>query len=204
MRPYRKLAGVLGLALALWLGAGACSCENLFAKLAPQVAPPTATLAPARPLPTLAPTMTIIAELALPTGADQPFAVELTEADVNGYLNAQAFGQEGLEVRDVRVTLARGEIIATLFANHAQSGLSGEVTLLGEPLVSDGQVYVKIKSISLGPSFSGFTRLIAQRMIEQAIKQADSGAGIAIPIEEMIVESVEVAPGKMIVRGRTK
>jgi hypothetical protein len=148
--------------------------------------------------------MTVVAAPILPSGADQPFVIELTEADVNRFLNDQAFSQEGLAVEDVRVTLTQGEVIATLFASHSQTGLSGEMTLRGEPVVSDGQVYVKIKSVSLGPSFSGFTRLIAQQMIEQAIKQADSGAGIAVPMEDMVVESVEVVPGKMIVRGRTK
>lgn len=208
MRPWRKLLWIFGLAAVLWLGAGACSCENLVSRLAPSVTSPTATPAPARsasaPLPTLAPTMTSVAELSLPAGTDQPFVLELSEADVNGYLNAQALAQEGLEVRDVRVTLAQDEVIATLFASHAQSGLSGEVTLYGAPRVQDGQVSVQIRRVSLGTSFSGFTRLIAQRLIEEALQQADAGAGILVPIEGMAVESVEVLPGKMIVQGRTQ
>lgn len=202
MRPWHKALWVFGLAAVLWLGAGACSCENLVTRLASRVATPTVT--PAVFSPTLAPTVTPLADLTLPAKPDQPFVLELSEADLNGYLNAQTLAQEGLEVHDVQVTLVQGQVIATFFASHAQSGLSGEITLYGAPHVQDGQVYVRMQSVSLGPSFTGFTRLIAQRLIEEALKQADTGAGIPVPIEGMVVEAVEVLPGKMIVRGRTR
>lgn len=204
MRPWHKPLWALGLAAVLWLAAGACSCENLATRLLPRVAAPTATREPTGALPTLAPTLTAVADLTLPAEAEQPFVLELSEADLNGYLSGQSLSQEGLEVSDVQVTLAQGQVIATLFASHAQSGLSGEITLYGAPQVLGGQVYVQVQSVALGPSFSGFTRLIAQRLIEEALNQADAGAGIPVAIEGMVVESVEVLPGKMIVRGRTR
>ncbi|MBC7315204.1 MAG: hypothetical protein H5T70_02130, partial [Chloroflexi bacterium] len=162
---------ILGLIVLLWVGGGACSCENLAARFLPR---PTATL-PAPPTP--APTATLLA----PQGAGQRIEVEWTEEELNDYLASQTLTQQGLEVSEAQAILGQGEVIASFYVRHAQSGLSGEITLRGRPTVSEGKVYVRIEEVMLGPSFSGFTRLVAQKVIEEALKQYGAGEGIPVP-----------------------
>ncbi len=184
---HTRWGWILLLSALLWVGAGACSCANLLARFRPQ---PTA--AP----PTLAPTATLLA----PQGA-QPVEITWTQEELNDYLAGQVLNQQGLEVGDVQATLGQGEVIVSFYARHAQSGLSGEVTVRGKPFVSEGKVYVQIEDVTLGPSFSGFTRLIAENLIKEALKQYSGEQGIPVPAEGIVVESVEITPGQMIVRG---
>ena len=188
MERTRRTWLILGLIVLLWVGVGACSCENLAARFLPR---PTA--AP----PTLAPTATLLT----PQGAGQRIEVEWTEEELNDYLASQTLTQQGLEVSEAQAILGQGEVIASFYVRHAQSGLSGEITLRGRPSVSEGKVYVRIEDVTLGPSFSGFTRLIAQKMIEEALKQYSAGEGIPVPVEGIYVETVEITPGKMVIRG---
>lgn len=181
---------VLLLGALLWVGAGACSCENLLSRFLPKptAAPPV--------LPTPAPTATLLG----PKGA-QPLEIIWTQEELNDYLAGQVLNQQGLEVSDVQATLGQGEVIVSFYARHAQSGLSGEVTLRGQPVVSEGKVYVQIADVTLGPSFSGFMRLIAENLVKEALKQYSGEKGIPVPAEGIIVESVEITPGQMVVRG---
>lgn len=179
--------------LLLWAGTGACSCGNLLARFLPS---PT----PAIPTPAL-PTPTFTAAPLLPQGNGQPIEIIWTQEDLNDYLASQALNQQGLEVSDIQATLGQGEVTVSFYARHTQSGLSGEITLIGKPIVAEGKIYVQIADVTLGPSFAGFTRLIAENLFREALKQYGSEAGIPVPTEGIIVESVEITPGQMIVRG---
>jgi hypothetical protein len=142
--------------------------------------------------------------LQLPQGPNQPFVIEMTESDLNGYLAGMAVTQEGLAVSEPRAILGEGGVSASFLVDHAESGVSGEITVYGAPQVVLGQVFIKITGYELGPSFTGFTRLVALAIIKDALKQYETGDGIPVPVENMLVERVEIAPGKMTVWGRTR
>lgn len=202
-RSHRSLVVAL-LAMVLVIATGACSCQNLVADLVGSPAPvavstPTAVEIPPTPGPTTPPEA-----LVLPEGSGQPFTLELSEADINAQITDETFSQEGLEIQDVRVALAQDQVLVQMYANYAKAELAGDVTLRGKPVVVDGQVYVQIEEVLLGSTFTGFTRVLAQGIIQEALKQYDEGRGIPVPTEDMVVESVQVLPGKMVITGKTK
>ncbi len=199
----RKTFLLLFLGVTLAIATGACSCQSVLTGL---VGSPTAAATPIIPTPEaqIVPATPSADAFVLPEGTDQPFKLELTEADINEQITNEAFSQEGLEITNARVTLVQDQVLVNLYANHSESGLAGEVTLRGRPVVVDGQVYVQVDQVTLGPTFTGFVRILAEGMIKEALKQYDEGHGIPVPTEDMVVESVQVVPGKMIITGKTK
>jgi hypothetical protein len=215
MRVSQRLGLLLCLGL-IWIGLSACSCGDVINQAgttAKSLVKPAATatripLPTAAPLPTatlLVPTAPAVPEaLVLPPESNQPFIIDLTEAQVNEYLAGQKFEQQGVTVQDVRVTLLANEIVADLRATYAEAGLSGGARVRGVPVAVDGQLYIKINEVTLDSSISGFTRLIAQQLINKMVRDYSSQNGIPVPLEDVRVEAVQLQAGKLIVSGRTR
>ncbi len=169
-------------------------------------ATPTATLWPtATPSPT---STTEAAQAAIPATAtptkpidDGTFTIEITEEELNDYLSAESFSGDGLTISDVSVSLTPQEAIVNLRATHRDLGVGMGVTLYGQPQVIDGTIYLRITRVELDDSVRGFTRLIAQALVEAAINQYAQPHGIPITIEGVVVEEAELAQGKLIVTG---
>jgi hypothetical protein len=170
-------------------------------------ATPTATLWPTA---TPSPTCTIeVAPAAVPATVTPTasidagtFTIEITEEELNNYLNAESFSGQGLTISDVVVSLTPQQAIVNLRATHRDLGVGIGVTLYGHPKVIDGVIYLQIARVELDDSVRGFTRIIAQGLIEAALDQYAKPHGIPITIEGVVVEEAELAQGKLIVTGR--
>ncbi len=171
-------------------------------------ATPTATLWPtATPSPT---STTEAAQAAVPATATPAtridetgvFTLEISEQELNGYLNAESFSGEGLTISDVVVSLTPQQAAVNLRATHRDLGVGIGVTLYGHPKVIDGVIYLQIARVELDDTVRGFTRLIAQGLIEAALDQYAKPHGIPIAIEGAVVEEAQLAQGKLIVTGR--
>jgi hypothetical protein len=209
MRLSRRVGLLLCLCL-VWVGLSACSCGDVINQAGDTAkslvkSSPTATPAPGPTATLLVPTAPAVPEaLVLPPESNQPFIIDLTEAQVNEYLAGQKFEQQGVTVQDVRVTLLANEIVADLRATYAEAGLSGGARVRGVPVAVDGQLYIKINEVTLDSSISGFTRLIAQQLINKMVRDYSSQNGIPVPLEDVRVEAVQLQAGKLIVSGRTR
>lgn len=211
--PGRLLA-LVALLGVLVLVAG-CACGNALSRLGLARAtgtppPPTAT-----PLPTATPTpaATLLVPTrpqegdgldAIPNEPDTPFAIALTEQEINAYLAEREFAQSGVTVRDIQVTVTDDALIASFKARQAESGLSGGVTVRGVPQAVDGQLYFRVDDVALDESIGGFARMLARAAIDQAIRQHAGEHGIPIPIENVEVREIALDPGTVTVTGRTR
>ena len=128
------------------------------------------------------PTARPIESIQIPTEPNKDFTLEATQEEINSYLAGKTFEQQGLEVRDVVVTLTGREISGKLVATYAEMNLSAGATVRGVPSVVDGNVYFKINDIELDDSISGIARIVAKVAIEGAIDQYSTPQGIPIPI----------------------
>ena len=171
-------------------------------------ATPTATLWPtATPSPT---STTEVAQAAVPATATPAtrvddtgaFTLEISEQELNSYLNAESFSGQGLTISDAVVTLTPQEAAVNLRATHRDLGVGIGVALYGQPQVIDGVIYLQVTGVELDDSVRGFTRIIAQGLIEAALDQYAKPHGIPITIEGAVVEEARLAQGKLIVTGR--
>lgn len=216
MRLGRRLASIAVVFGLLVIVVG-CACGNALSRLGlvsptttPTPPPPTAT---PRPTPTPTPVATLLVPTrpqegdgldAIPSAPDTPFTIELTEQEINDYLAEREFSQSGVAVRDIQVTVTDEALIAVFQASQADTGLSGGVTVRGVPQVADGQLYFRVDDVTLDQSIGGFARMLATAAIDQAIRQYSTEHGIAVPIENIEVEAVELDPGLLTVTGRTE
>jgi len=175
--------------VASWLGA----------ERGPLISVTVPTPQRATPYPTLTPQA-----FAIPGGSadTSAFRLELGEDDISEIVSQQDLAAEGFRIRNVRATITPDQVIATFDASHAESGLSGEITVVAVPRVVEGALYLQIVDFSLGRSFSGFTRLIATGMVQTALDQYSTANGIPVPIPEVEqITSVELSQGSMVVTG---
>lgn len=133
---------------------------------------------------------------------DNRFRLELSESDVSALVGEKGFSAQGLQISNLRTTITPTQVIAVFDAVHAESGLSGEMTVIGVPRVVQGKVYLEVIDFSLGRSFTGFTRLIATALVKSVLDSYNTGNGIPVPIQDAgDIESVELFAGKMVVTG---
>lgn len=150
--------------------------------------------------PTLTPKL--VMEPTRTSAQDDRFRLELSESDIAAMAGEQAFSAEGLQISNLRTTITPEHVIATFNALHSESGLAGEMTVIGVPRVIQGKVYLEVVDFSLGRSFSGFARLIATALVQSVLDSYNTGNGIPVPIEDMgEISSVELFEGKMVVTG---
>ena len=218
MKRIGRSAVLLGILLASWLATSACSCGSVVQNLSGRAVPrddqassvQSAEVPSALPLatPTLVPTAEATPASgnasAVPAEPNRSFTLELTEAQIAQELAGQIFEQQGFQARDVHVLLTTDEIICSFRAAHLESGLSTGITVRGVPVVEGGAAYLRVNDIALDKSLSGFARLVARGIIEQAIKQYSTPQGIPIPTESIEVGSVQLLSGKIIITGRTR
>ncbi|NLX43521.1 MAG: hypothetical protein GXY79_08610 [Chloroflexi bacterium] len=158
---------------------------------------PDPTKAPATPQPTA--TAKPTAEAA---SQGQSFTVELTESDISELLAGFSFSREGFRVGDAKVVITPEHISVTLSVAHEESGVSGDITAIGVPQVVEGQLYLKVVSLTLGDSFTGFTRLIADALVKSALDRFNAGNGIPVEVEKIgAITQVELYDGRMVVTG---
>jgi hypothetical protein len=164
---------------------------------------PTAT--PTRsPSRTSAPAPTSEQVDGIPSTPNTAFDVILTEEQVNDYVAGQVVSEGGVQVSDAQVTLADGEALVHLSAYHEASNLRLGLTVRGAPVVYEGGLYVRVDDVTLDDSVRGLARLLARTVIDAALAQYTGEHGIAIPIEQVTLESVDVTPGQVRIVGRTR
>jgi hypothetical protein len=219
MQRTRRIL-LLTVCLILWMALSACSCGNLTSllsrrtadvpTLSPQRAQPE-TPVPTRQVPTALPqqpTRAIPAtpdiEELLPEGANQSVEVEITEEQLNEYLQGQTFTAEGAQLEDIKATITAQDILVTFTALYAPLNLNAGVTMRGKPVVADGQAYIQVEDIALDSSVPAFTRMLAQVAIEQALAAYTTENGIPIPVERLEVEAVRLEQGKIMIKGITR
>jgi hypothetical protein len=133
---------------------------------------------------------------------DSHFRVELSESDVAAMVGEKGFSAQGLQISNLKTTITPEQVIATFNALHSESGMSGEMTVIGVPRVVQGKVYLEVVDFSLGRSFSGFARLIATALVKSVLDSYNTGNGIPVPIDDVgEIETVELFTGKMVVTG---
>ena len=228
MQSRTKNYLLIGLLLVIWLITSACSCSGLFqgaSRLRKNLSAPTATATEATlseeqtatPLPS--PTATVTATLAvtpspttrppatplrIPNSPGQSFDIRLTQQEINDYLQGQTFEQQGVTVRDIDVHIDTERITATFHVAHAESGMSGGVTVYGVPRVADGQLYVEIQDFALDKSVSGFKRIVANSLIKAALEEYSTSYGIPVPVNDLIFETVQLMSEAIRVTGHTR
>ncbi|MGI6380443.1 MAG: hypothetical protein ACOX2R_06705 [Anaerolineae bacterium] len=202
MRRNPLRYGLLMMGAVLFVVTSGCAFSGLFRRVQPtgqERAVATAAVS------TLAPTLTRVpAKAATPRVTEEPgtFTIEYTEEDILEMLADQSLSRDGVTVTVEEVSLGEGQVRAKLQVSESEMGLDIGVTVVGEPYLEDGQVYVQIISFSLDESVSGFVRMLAQAAIQEVIDQATGEKGIPMPVEGVEVLSVEVQPGLIIVSGR--
>lgn len=174
------------------------------ATIAPSPTPTATLLLPTRQ-PTLAQSTSEQSKgLAFPNEPDTPFALSVTEDELNSYVAGRTFEQQGITVEDLEIQLTSREIIASFGAQEAKSGIELGLTVNCLPSVHHGQAYVQVTSFELDRSIGGFARLIAKAMIEQAIKDYSGEYGIPVPVEHVELEDIQLQDGAIMIKGRTK
>lgn len=161
------------------------------------------TMLPTLPMPTV-PAVASVKGFTLPGTANTPFELTATQQEINEYLAGETFEQQGLSVRDVQVTITASELIADLTGTQQDTGITLGLTVRGAPTVIDGALYVDVEDVTLDDSVKGLVRIFAQAAIEEAIKKNSGAHGIEVPVEDVILESVSLAPGVITVTGRTR
>jgi len=136
--------------------------------------------------------------------ANAPFAIEVTQAELNEYLAGETFDLEGAQVEDVQVTVTENGLVCSFRATQQDSGLSAGLTVRGMPTVADGAAYFRVDDVSLDPSVKGFARLIAKATIEAVIKQYSTPQGIPVPVDQVEFHDIQLMPGKILIAGRTR
>ncbi len=214
---------LIGLCLVLWLATSACSCLGILdsprsareSETSQSVVTATSTWTPTPPLratpvpPTRAPSRAEPTPVSdglptIPAEPDTPFVIEMTQDQVNEYLRGATFQEGGVRVSDPSVVLTSREIVCSFQAWEEEWGLGVGITVRGMPTTSDGMAYFKVDDVALDDSLKGFNRLIAKAAVESAIKQYSTPLGIPIPIDEVVVQRIELMPGSILIVGRTR
>lgn len=139
-----------------------------------------------------------------PTAAEsgeEEFRLEITEQELTDWLDESGFAAQGVAISDIDVKIVPDWIVVTFHAQHGATGMAGQATLRGVPVVVDGAAYLDIVEVELGPSFSGLARTIAKRLLQEAIDAYEGEKGIPIPVEDVVVERIELGEGVMVVVG---
>jgi hypothetical protein len=166
---------------------------------------PTWTLVPTI-TPQLTPPATATPSLtSTPTPATPgTLSMEMTEEEVNAYLAGQSFSQQGAGVSDLRVKITTADMRIEGYIQHEATGFAGDITIAGVPQVVEGELYFQVTSVTLGPQFSGLVRMIAQGMIQEALKLEAGPNGLPIPVkppEGMVITSVTLGDGRLLLEG---
>ena len=134
-------------------------------------------------------------------GGEEEFRLEITEQELTDWLDESGFAAQGVAISDIRVKIVPDWIVVTFYAQHAATGMAGQVTLRGVPVVLDGDAYLDIIEVELGSSFSGLARMIAKRLLQAAIDEYEGEKGIPIPMEDVVIERIELGEGVMLIIG---
>ncbi len=203
MKKYTWVFIVLGVVLLI---SSACFLATYISRMllpSSSVGPLVRIDIPTPQRPTLHPTLTPRPQPTETTAiTDGSFRLELKESDVADLVGELGLSAQGMRISNVRAVITPEQIIATFNASHAESGLSGEMTLVGVPRVVAGALYLEVVDFSLGSSFTGFTRLIASALVQSVLDRYNTGSGIPIPVQGVQeISSVELRQGLMIVTG---
>ncbi len=191
------LAAICALFL---LSSTACSCSDriagMFGRKESTVVPTTAI--PATVVPTV-----VVTPLVIPKEADTAFEGEMSAAEIEKLLQGQIAGEVGDYVGDIHVQITPEAILAQLQVNASELKITFGVTATAVPNVVDGKVYLKITQVTLDDTLSGWTRLSAKSLVQEAIDKYSGENGIPIEFDNTYIEEVELGMGKLYVRGKT-
>ncbi|MCE5259414.1 MAG: hypothetical protein LLG44_10245 [Chloroflexi bacterium] len=150
---------------------------------------------------TVAPTV-VVTPLVIPKEADTAFEGEMSAAEVEKLLQEQ-IAEVGDYVSDIHVQITPEAILAQLQVNASELKITFGVTATALPNVVDGQLYLKIIQVTLDDTLSGWTRLSAKSLIQEAIDKYSGENGIPIEFDNIYIEEVKLGMGKLYVRGKT-
>ena len=173
----------------------------------PSATPQHATATPLPPTPTApppAPTVSLAERFTVPGEAGEPFVIEATEAEINAFLAEQPVQQEGLDIQEVQIVLNEGLAVIELRLTHVETGINTGLTLRGVPQVVDGVVHAKVTTFEVDDTLSGFARLIVRSLVQTFLDSYDTEAGIPVPTEGVLIESVDLLQGAIRITGKTE
>ena len=189
------------------------AAEQLTATKPSQPSPtPSATPRPTMLIPTKPPEPTLSAQLAdkfvIPSEPDKEFVIEITEAELAELLASEMFEAQGVTIKDIRVTLTSNEMLLAFEAKHQETGLDVGLTVRGVPKIVDGAPYFEIRDMALDESVKGIKRLLLKAAIDKVIEQYTTSEGVPlpfdIPTDKVDIQDIQLTPGKITIRGRTR
>ena len=173
---------------------------------------PTATPEPATPTPPPptpaelppSPTVSLAERFTVPAESGAPFVIQATEEEINAFLAAQPVQQEGLDIQELQVALNEGLAVIELRLTHVETGINTGITLRGVPQVVDGVAHAKVTTFDVDDTLSGFARLIVRSLVQTFLDSYDTEAGIPVPTEGVLIETVDLLPGAIRITGKTE
>jgi len=221
--PYRRQRiALLAIALCATLACTVVSTATPEPSVVPTltvsaVGSPTARATPSRtatrwptrtPIPAGTPTAIQVSSLAALAAATplpgQSMTVTLTAAELNAALSFADLQVSGASVGDPVISLEEGSIVARLPVTVTSPAMTLDVLLRGTPNVVEGAMYVAVDSVTLGENTAFLTRLVAQGMVDSAIRDYSGENGIPIPMDALNVMEVTSAaahPGILAIEG---
>ncbi|NLD42324.1 MAG: hypothetical protein GX657_02395 [Chloroflexi bacterium] len=207
------VALALGILLVTAVGCFACNAvdrvgSKLLGRL-PSASPRTTAPPVDEPpvVPTADPALRIGSLAEIPSEPGHAFEMLVSEEQINDKIRDIQMDREGFTASEPRLTLAEEAILGTVNVTQPDTGLSVAISFRGQPRVVDGEVFFAVKDVTLGDSVRGMTRLLAQGMIDQVLRQMNAEQGIALPLdtpEDVEILAVAVEPGVLRVTGRTR
>jgi len=137
----------------------------------------------------------------------QRITIAISEEALNDAFTLEGLAVEGATLGDPAITLEEGAIVARMDVAVTNPQLSLDVILRGVPNVVEGDLFLAVDEVTLGESTDFFTRLIAQPMVDSAIREYSGEDGIPLPIPSLAeVEILEanVAPGMLTIEGQAE
>ena len=126
-----------------------------------------------------------------------PINMEITEEQLTSLAATGLGGQGDQVIRDVQVRLQNGQ--AQITGNVTQGGMNLPLNIILEIMIdSAGQPYSKVISATVGPF------PLPQDVQDQIKSEFDQAMRTQFNTEEMFIESIVIADGRITISGRTR
>ncbi len=193
---------------------GVLATQTAAAAAPSPAASPTLTRTPTRtatPPPSGSPTPLVaqgLASLAVATPrAGQRVSVAITAEELNEAFTLEDLAVQGATVGDPAITLEQDAIVARFPVTVTSPAMTLDVIVRGAPNVVDGALFVKVDSVGLGVGTGFLARLVAQPMVDSAIREYSGENGIPVPVgalQNLRITSATVSPGLLTIEGVAK
>ena len=143
-------------------------------------------------------------EWGIPNTANTPFDVTLTEEQINNNLAGLSVSDSDFEVSDPQATLGEDDVLVHISVYYEPANVRLGLNVRGLPIVYEGGLYIRVDDVTADDSVKGLTRLLVQTVVDAALKQYSGEHGIAIPFDQIVFESIDLASGTVHIVGHTR